>query len=95
MPHSEENLAMLVTVSIVGGDKNLALHLKGLTLRIPVMKRLMEIMQASGYPGYGNHGLNSSERMAARLQEHYSAKYAENGVKQSSPRRQYWMPCVM
>ena len=86
---------MLVTVSIVGGDKNLALHLKGLTLRIPVMKRLMEIMQASGYPGYGNHGLNSSERMAARLQERYSAKYAENGVKQSSPRRQYWMPCVM
>ena len=38
VPHSEETLAMLVNVHIVGGSKDLALHLQGLTLRIPVMK---------------------------------------------------------
>jgi len=42
LPHSEETLAMLVNVHIVGGSKDLALHLKGLTLRIPVMQRLIE-----------------------------------------------------
>ena len=68
---------MLVTVQIVGGSNDLALHLKGLTLRILVMKKLMEIMQDSGYPGYGSNGLNSSERIAARLKTRYSDKYLE------------------
>ena len=67
LPHSEETLAMLVNVHIVGGSKDLALHVKGLTLRIPVMQKLMEIMRDSGYPGYGNDGLNSFDRVAARL----------------------------
>ena len=77
VPHSEETLAMLVNVHIVGGSKDLALHVKGLTLRIPVMQKLMEIMRDSGYPGYGNDGLNSFDRVAARLHERYSLKYAE------------------
>ena len=68
---------MLVTVHIVGGSKDVALHLKGLTLRIPVMQRLIEIMRDSGYPGYDNNGLNSWERVAARFEERYSQKYAE------------------
>ena len=68
---------MLVSAQIVGVSKGLALHLKGLTLRIPVMQRLMEIMRDSGYPGYGNNGLNSFDRVAARLHERYSQKYAE------------------
>ena len=50
VPHSEETLAMLVNVHIVGGSKDLALHVKGLTLRIPVMQKLMEIMRDSGIP---------------------------------------------
>ena len=58
IPHSEETLAMLVSVSIVGGSKDLALHLKGLTLRIPVLRQLVDIMRLSGYPGYANDGLN-------------------------------------
>ena len=77
MPQSEETLAMLVSVSIVGGRKDLALHLKGLTLRIPVLKKMMEIMRDSAYPGYNNNGLNSYDKVALRLQERYSHKYAE------------------
>ena len=37
----------------------------------------MEIMRKSGYAGYGNNGLNSYAKIAARLQERYSTKYAE------------------
>ena len=51
---------MLVHVHIVGGSKDLALHLKVLTLRIPVMQKLREIMHDSGYPGYDYNGLNST-----------------------------------
>ena len=43
VPHSEDTLAMLVNVHIVGGSKDLALHLKGLTLRIPVIERLLTL----------------------------------------------------
>ena len=68
---------MLVNVRIVGGNKDLALHLKGLTLRIPAMQRLIEMMRDSGYPGYDNNGLNSKDRVAARLRERYAEKYAE------------------
>ena len=45
LPHSEETLALLVNVHIVGGDKDLALHLKGLTLRVHVMQDLIEILR--------------------------------------------------
>ena len=37
LPHSEETLALLVNVHICGGTKDLALHLKGLTLRVSVV----------------------------------------------------------
>ena len=77
VPHSEETLAMLVNVHIVGGSKDLAQHVKGLTLRIPVMQRLMDITRRSGYPGYDNAGVNSVDRVASRLQERYSQKYGE------------------
>ena len=77
---------MLVKVHIVGGSKDLALHLKGLTLRIPVLRRLIEIMRDSGYPGYGKNGVNSFDRVAARLQVRYSEKYAERyGEAQFTP----------
>ena len=77
VPHSEDTLAMLVNVHIVGGSKDLALHLKGLTLRIPVMSKLIEIMRDSGYPGFDKNGLNSVERVSARLEQRYSQKYGE------------------
>ena len=77
VPHSEETWATLVNVHIVGGSADLAVHLKGLTLRIPVMQKLMRIMKDSGYLGYGSNGLNSSERIAARLKTRYSDTYLE------------------
>ena len=76
VPHSEETLAMLVSVHIVGGSKDLALHLKGLTLRTPALRKLIDIMRLSGYPGYANDGLNSFDRVAARLNDRYTSKYA-------------------
>merc|ERR1712107_282856 len=71
LPHSEETLALLVNVHIVGGDKDLALHLKGLTLRVHVMQDLIEILRQSGYPGYDCNGINLSSRVAQRLEERY------------------------
>ena len=44
VPHSEETLALLVNVHIIGGNKDLALHLKGLTMRVPVLQRLIDIL---------------------------------------------------
>ena len=41
------------------------------------MRTLIEIMRDSGYPGYANNGVNSFDRVAARLEERYSHKYAE------------------
>ena len=41
-------LGLLVNVHIVGGDKDLALHLKGLTLRVHVIQDLIDILRHSG-----------------------------------------------
>ena len=44
-------------------------------------------MRDSGYPGYGNDGLNSKTRVAARLHERYSQKYeAKYGEAKFTPR---------
>ena len=75
VPHSEETLALLVNVHIVGGNKDLALHLKGLTMRVHVLQRLVEILRANGYPGYDNRGVNSAAQVACRLDERYIQKY--------------------
>ena len=75
LPHSEETLALLVNVHIVGGNKDLALHLKGLTMRVEVLQNLIEILRASGYPGYEEKGINESSKVASRLHERYTSKY--------------------
>ena len=77
LPHSEETLAMLVNVHIVGGSKDLALHLKGLTLRIDVLEELISIMRDTGYPGYDMGGVNSESMVSARLRERYRQKYPD------------------
>ena len=71
LPHGEEILALLVNVHIVGGTKDLALHLKGLTLRIDVLEELTKLMRDTGYPGYDVDGINSETLVAARLRERY------------------------
>ena len=75
LPHSEGTLALLVNVHIVNGDKSLSEHLKGLTMRVAVLSRLIEILRASGYPGYEEKGINSSFRVSERLNERYIKKY--------------------
>ena len=61
-PPSDDSLALLVNVHILGGNKDLALHLKGLTMRVKVLQDLIAILRCSGYPGYEKDGINSSFR---------------------------------
>ena len=60
---------------IVGGTKDLALHLQGLTMRANVLQELIEILRRSGYPGYEQHGVNAPAKVAQRLDERYTQKY--------------------
>ena len=75
LPHTEETLALLVNVHIVGGNKDLALCLKGLTMRVEVIQNLIQILKLSGYPGYEDTGVNETSKVASRLQERYTSKY--------------------
>ena len=77
LPHSEETLALLVHVHIVGGNKDLAIHLKGLTLRVRVVQDLIDILRSSGYPGYDRNGVNSPDKVASRLNSRYTEKYGQ------------------
>ena len=76
---------MLVNVHIVSGSKDLALHLQGLTMRIPVMQKLIEILRGSGYPGYENDGVNSASRVANRMRERYGRYEQEYGTAAFTP----------
>ena len=44
-------------------------------MRVTVLQRLIEILRASGYPGYDEKGINSSSRVSERLNERYIKKY--------------------
>ena len=74
LPHDEETLALLVGVHIRGGSKDLAVHLKGLTMRVGVVSELIRILRASCYPGY-REGVNAPEHVAQRLRERYTDVY--------------------
>ena len=50
--------------------------LQGLILRAQVIQDLIEILRHSGYPGYESHGINSSARVAQRLEDRYG-KYRD------------------
>ena len=77
VPHSEETLALLVNVHLVGGNKDLSEHLSGLTLRVGVVQRLIDILRASGWPGYEPDGINAADKVARRLHERYRQVYGE------------------
>ena len=51
------------------------MHLKDLTMRVRVLQSLIDILRASGYPGYDNRGVNSAAQVARRLDERYVKKY--------------------
>ena len=69
LPHSEKTLALLVHVHIHGGNKDLAVHLSGLTMRVAVVQELIAILRRSGYPGYEMHGINAPDKVAERMKE--------------------------
>ena len=48
---TEETLASLVRVCVRGGNKDLAHHLDGVTMRPSVVLELIKILRSSGYPG--------------------------------------------
>ena len=77
VPHTEETLALLVNVHFVGGSKDLTQHLRGLTLRVHVIQRLIDILRASGYPGYEPDGINSADKVARRLHDRYRQRYGD------------------
>ena len=45
VPHTEETLATLVNIHIVGGSTDLSQHLSGLTMRVSIVRRLIELLR--------------------------------------------------
>ena len=44
-------------------------------MRVKVLQELIEILRASGYPGYEKIGINSPSQVAQRLDERYTQRY--------------------
>ena len=78
VPLSEDKLATLVQVHIIGGSKDLAKHLPGATMRANKVLELIELLRESGYAGYEETGLNSKERVRNRMRELYQEQYSYN-----------------
>ena len=75
VPLSEDMLATLVNVHIVGGSKDLAKHLPGVTMRVDRVLELIELLRESGYAGYEEGGVNSREKVRHRMRAMYEDKY--------------------
>ena len=69
VPLSEDTLATLVQVHIIGGSKDLAKHLPGATMRANTVLELIELLRESGYVGYEETGLSCKERVRNRMRE--------------------------
>jgi hypothetical protein len=74
LPHSEDVLATLLNVHIVGGTKDLVEHLEGATMRTEVVLSLIAQLRKSGYPGYGDD-CNSDAAVRGRMSDLYESKY--------------------
>ena len=77
LPRSEETLASLVRVCIRGGNKDLAEHLDGVTMRPFVVLQLIKILRSSGYPGYEDKGVNAELDVNRRMKEQCQDKYGK------------------
>ena len=42
-----------------------------------VVQRLIDILRASGYPGYESDGINAADKVARRMHEQYTQVYGE------------------
>ena len=78
VPHSEETLASLMNVHIVGGSTDLSLHLEGATMRPAVVEHLIRLLRASGYPGYEENGVNSERQVRERMERMCRRQYASD-----------------
>ena len=76
LPHSEDVLAALVNVHIVGGTKDLVEHLAGATMRCDVVLWLIAQLRASGHPGYEAE-INSEAHVHDRMQRLYRDPYGD------------------
>ena len=74
MPHSEDVLATLLSVHLVGGTKDLVEHLHGATMRTEVVLSLIAQLRDSGYPGYTDE-CNSDAAVRSRMKELYDSRY--------------------
>ncbi len=74
MPHSEDVLATLLNVHIVGGTKELVEHLEGATMRTEVVLGLIAQLRDRVYPGY-TEACNSDATARSRMHELYESKY--------------------
>ena len=74
LPHSEEVLATLVNVHIVGGTIDLVKYLEGATMRIEVVMKLIDELRGSGYPGYMAE-FNDAAAVKKRMEEMYGERY--------------------
>ena len=77
LPRTEETLASLVRVCIRGGNKDLAEHLDGVTMRPFAVLQLIKLLRSSGYPGYEDKGVNAERDVNRRMKEQYQDKYGE------------------
>ena len=62
-------------VCIRGGSKDLADHLRGVTMRPKVVLQLISYLRESGYLGYEFDGVNSQAKLEARMDKLYVHKY--------------------
>ena len=71
VPHAEGILATLLNVHVVGGSKDLAVHLEGATMRPKIVEKLIGVLRETGYPGYEEHGPGSRMVVRRRIEAMY------------------------
>ena len=79
LPVSQEVLATLLNVHIVGGTTDLGKHLHGIALRPAMVTKLINLLRGGGYVGHNEHGINSREAVAQRMRERYERPYNGEG----------------
>ena len=72
LPHGEDVLCQLVHCHINGGVKDLAEHIKGLTIRPAVVVALVEELRTSGWPGYESEEPSIVKSRAVKLYGRYN-----------------------
>ena len=78
VPLTEDVLASLANVHIIGGSTDLAKHLPGVTMRANKDLELIDLLRESGYAGCEETGLNFRGEVCHRMRAMYENKYAHH-----------------